>query len=86
MKKSSPEWIIEDRVSGHHHHKLSLLWHPGPDFFPEFSIEVADETGKILEAEKMDGWYSENYGLREPAPFLSYQSAGGYFQTRIMRP
>lgn len=83
--KSGNEWRIEDRVSGAEGRVPCLLWHPGPEFDEEFRLEVRDENGVLIPAEKRQGWYSENYGKKEAAPFFAFKSRTGIFHTRIYK-
>lgn len=79
------EWLVVDELTAAGGREAALLWHPGPDFSPAFCLEVRDANGNVLSPEVINGWYSESYGVKEPAPFLSFRSKAGFFSTRIYK-
>ena len=83
--KSHPEWEIRDFFYGDSGRMKTLLWHPGPDFHADFSLEVCDENGNVLLAEERQGWYSGFYGQKEPAAYWAFNSNASSFTSRVIQ-
>jgi hypothetical protein len=81
--KLKPEWWVEDQLIGTENREACLFWHPGPGFESDFQLEVRDGNGNQLNTLWKQGWYSENYGKKEPAPYLAFVSGTGRFYTKI---
>ena len=73
--------IIEDEII-----QLKKLKGFFEESFPDFQIEVRDLNNLLLSPEKKNGWYSGNYGQKEPTEYQVFRTSTSKFITRIFKP
>ncbi len=95
-------WIVADRVRGPEATEFEFAqnWHfmpgelVGVDDHPGFQTRYPDANlaiiplGDTATPQVMDGWYSPRYGVKQPAPWLSFsgKSAGNWFRATLLAP
>jgi len=80
------QWIIEDWLENTPEGlPMHQIWHPSPTFFEIFSISAFNQLGDEMQVTVSEGWYSEMYGIKEPACRLVFSTSERYLRTEIQK-
>ncbi len=77
-------WLVEDWLENVPPELLMhQIWHPGDGFFTQYSIQSFDPKNNEIAPTETEGWYSEKYGEKVPAPRLVFSTRDRYLRTEI---
>lgn len=79
------EWRITDEVKHTTGLPLKQFWNLHPNFFEHFTIEAKDETGKSLEYQINNHWYSSEYGMKKSADAILFETKENSILTTIRK-
>jgi hypothetical protein len=83
-EKGKLHWTIEDWI---HNAPAQLdmvqIWHPIEDFFESYVVHAFKHNGQTLALAYQEGWYSESYGHKRPAPCFAFITGERYIKTII---
>ncbi len=79
-------WVIEDwLLNAPPTLPMHQRWHPSAVFLEKYSMRAFDKMHKEITANQAEGWYSEKYGKKEPAPQIIFTTSQRYIRTEIRR-
>lgn len=82
--KGESKWIIEDWLENAPNNlEMRQIWHPSESFFEKYSIHAFGQNGTSLAAIQTQGWYSSLYGIKEPAPQITFTASKHRIRTEI---
>lgn len=81
--KNMPLWLIEDLITGADGHLFSQHWNIADDFFERGFKFRSVSNKKELVPIVTDSWYSEYYGVKEPAKKTVFESVSPEFKTAV---
>ena len=83
--KGEAAWEIRDTVTHRTTLPMRQIWNIHPDFLRQFEITARDQAGQELRAVAEDRWYSSEYGMREAATALVFETSGKAITTTISK-
>lgn len=81
--KNKPIWIVEDWVSGKNIKYIKTHWNVKEEMSNFIFFNTFDIKGESLKPQKVIGWYSELYGIKQEFEQLIFKSENNYLKTVI---
>ena len=81
--KNKPIWIVEDWVSGKNIKYIKTHWNVKEVMSNFIFFNTFDIKGESLKPQKVIGWYSELYGIKQEFEQLIFKSENNYLKTVI---
>ena len=72
--KSQWKWEVTDEVEHDTSLDIRQLWHPVPVENLKITFTAYDNTAKLLQGKKSQGWYSPKYGVKEECDMLIFST------------